>query len=160
MASCRRTKGLSQTAWLRSAIGYNGCPVPASTPPGRFRLMPSHPVKRVLLLYNAMARKGGGALDPVCARLRAGGLAVTVEPLMNHPQIARDVTRLHELAGAIVVCGGDGSISSAAPAIMESGLPQGIIPAGTAPELCLSRSRSKRLPTSSLPVTRNGSMSS
>ena len=91
--------------------------------------------KRVLLLHNAKARQGGGALEPVCARLVAGGFAVTVEPFENLPEIARDITRLHESADAIVVCGGDGSISSAAPAVMESGLPLGIIPGGTANDL-------------------------
>jgi diacylglycerol kinase (ATP) len=92
-------------------------------------------MKRVLLLHNAKARRGGGALEPVCARLEAGGLAVTVEPFENLPEIARDITRLHESCDAVVVCGGDGSISSAAPAVMESGLPLGIIPAGTANDL-------------------------
>ena len=97
--------------------------------------MPLKRMKRVLLLHNAKARQGGGALEPVCARLEAGGFAVTVEPFENLPEIARDITRLHESSDAVVVCGGDGSISSAAPAVMESGLPLGIIPAGTANDL-------------------------
>lgn len=97
--------------------------------------MPLHSSKRVLLLHNSKARQGGDALGPVRSRLDAGGLAVTVEPFENLPEIARDITRLHESVDAIVVCGGDGSISSAAPAVMESGLPLGIIPAGTANDL-------------------------
>jgi len=97
--------------------------------------MPSNRGKRVLLLYNAKARQGGGVLEPVRARLEAGGLAVTVEPFENLPEIARDIARLQEYSDAIVVCGGDGSISSAAPAVMDSGLPLGIIPAGTANDL-------------------------
>ena len=60
---------------------------------------------------------------------------MTVEPFESLPEIARDVTRLHQTADIIVVCGGDGSISSAAPAVIESGLPLGIIPAGTANDL-------------------------
>lgn len=90
---------------------------------------------RVLLLLNAKARQGQGALQPVRDRLEAGGLKVMVEPFENLPEIARDVTRLHREADLIVVCGGDGSISSAAPAVIESGLPLGIIPAGTANDL-------------------------
>lgn len=97
--------------------------------------MPPHPSKRILLLHNPKARQGGAVLDPVCARLAAGGCAVTVEPFDNLPEIARDITRLHETADAIVVCGGDGSIASAAPAVIDSGLPLGIIPAGTANDL-------------------------
>lgn len=91
--------------------------------------------KRVLLLHNAKARQGDGALEPVCNQLEAGGLVITVEPFENLPEIARDITRLHKSADAIVVCGGDGSISSSAPAVIESGLPLGIIPAGTANDL-------------------------
>lgn len=97
--------------------------------------MRSQRIQRVLLLHNAKARRGSGALEPVCARLKAGGFAVAIEPFENLPEIARDITRLHESADAVVVCGGDGSISSAAPAVMESGLPLGIIPAGTANDL-------------------------
>jgi YegS/Rv2252/BmrU family lipid kinase len=97
--------------------------------------MPSPSGKRVLLLHNAKARQGDGALEPVYNKLEAGGLVVTVEPFENLPEIARDITRLHQSADAIVVCGGDGSISSSAPAVIESGLPLGIIPAGTANDL-------------------------
>ncbi|NTZ42556.1 lipid kinase [Altererythrobacter sp. SALINAS58] len=97
--------------------------------------MPSHRNKHVLLLHNAKSRQGARAYQPVRARLEAGGFSVTVEPFENLPEIARDITRLHERSDAVVVCGGDGSISSAAPAVMESRLPLGIIPAGTANDL-------------------------
>ncbi|MGL3822256.1 lipid kinase [Sphingopyxis sp. R3-92] len=90
---------------------------------------------RALLLHNARARQGQQALAPVRERLIAGGLLVTVEPFESLPEIARDVTRLHRTTDIVVVCGGDGSISSAAPAVIESGLPLGIIPAGTANDL-------------------------
>lgn len=43
--------------------------------------------------------------------------------------------RLRHIADLVIVCGGDGSISSAAMAAMESGLPLGIIPMGTANDL-------------------------
>lgn len=90
---------------------------------------------RALVLLNTKARQGQDALQPVRDRLEAGGLKVTVEPFENLPEIARDVARLHREADLVVVCGGDGSISSAAPAVVESGLPLGIIPAGTANDL-------------------------
>lgn len=90
---------------------------------------------RALLLHNANARQGASALQPVRDRLEAGGIKVSVEPFENLPETARDVARLHREADLVVVCGGDGSISSAAPAVIESGLPLGIIPAGTANDL-------------------------
>jgi YegS/Rv2252/BmrU family lipid kinase len=121
-----------RTVWFWTPNGFSGRLVPAMDPD---RLMPLQRGKRVLLLYNANARQGGGALQPTRARLEAGGFTVTVEPFESLPEIARDITRLQESADAVVVCGGDGSISAAAPAVMESGLPLGIIPAGTANDL-------------------------
>ena len=97
--------------------------------------MPSHRSKRVLLLHNAKARQGGRVLGPVRGRLEAGGFSVTVEPFENLPEIARDIARLQASSDMVIVCGGDGSISAAALAVMGSGLPLGIIPAGTANDL-------------------------
>jgi YegS/Rv2252/BmrU family lipid kinase len=91
--------------------------------------------KRALLLVNPKARRGGEAIGPVVDRLKAGGLSVTVEPFDALPEIARDVVRMRHMADLAIVCGGDGSVSSAAVAIMESGLPMGIIPMGTANDL-------------------------
>ncbi len=91
--------------------------------------------KRALVLVNAKARRGQESMAPVLQRLEAGNLAVTVEPFEALPEIARDIVRLRKSADLVVVCGGDGSVSSAAVAVMESGLPMGIIPMGTANDL-------------------------
>ncbi|WP_163272845.1 lipid kinase [Chelativorans alearense] len=91
--------------------------------------------RRALLLVNAKARRGRESVDPVIGRLQTGGLAVTVEPFEALPEIARDIVRLRAMADLVIVCGGDGSVSSAAMAAMESGLPMGIIPMGTANDL-------------------------
>lgn len=91
--------------------------------------------RRGLLLVNPRARRGGEAIGPLVARLEAGGIAVTVEPFDALPEIARDIVRLRETADLVIVCGGDGSVSSAALAAIESGLPLGVIPMGTANDL-------------------------
>lgn len=91
--------------------------------------------KRALLLRNPKARRGQESLEPVLQRLEAGGLTVTVETFEALPEIARDIVRLRHIADLVIVCGGDGSVSSAALAAMESGLPLGIIPMGTANDL-------------------------
>ena len=96
--------------------------------------MPSQE-NRALLLVNPKARRGGEAIKPVIERLESGGIAVTVEPFEALPEIARDIVRLRETADRVIVCGGDGSVSSAALATIESGLPMGIIPMGTANDL-------------------------
>ena len=91
--------------------------------------------RRALLLVNRKARRGGEALDPVIVRLKAGGLAVEVEPFEALPEIGRDIVRLRDRTDLVIVCGGDGSVSSAGLAVMESDLPMGIIPMGTANDL-------------------------
>ncbi|WP_309083348.1 lipid kinase [Chelativorans sp.] len=91
--------------------------------------------KRALFLVNTRARRGQESIGPIMARLQAGGLSVTVEPFDALPEIARDILRLRDRADLIVVGGGDGSVSSAALAVMESKLPMGIIPMGTANDL-------------------------
>lgn len=91
--------------------------------------------KRALLLRNPKARRGQESLAPVLQRLETGGLDVSVETFEALPEIARDIVRLRHMADLVIVCGGDGSVSSAALAAMESGLPLGIIPMGTANDL-------------------------
>ena len=88
-----------------------------------------------MLLVNNKARRGQEAIEPVMQRLEEGGLSVTFEPFSALPEIARDIMRLRDRADLVVVGGGDGSVSSAALAVMESGVPMGIIPLGTANDL-------------------------
>ncbi|CAN7734746.1 lipid kinase [Mesorhizobium amorphae] len=90
---------------------------------------------RALLLLNPKARRGQELIAPIVERLEGGRLSVTVETFEALPEIARDIVRLRHMADLVVVCGGDGSVSSAAMAVMESGLPMGIIPMGTANDL-------------------------
>lgn len=91
--------------------------------------------KRALFLANSKARRGRESVKPVLERLAEGNLATTVEPFEALPEIARDIVRLRSIADLVIVCGGDGTVSSAALAVMESGLPMGIIPMGTANDL-------------------------
>lgn len=91
--------------------------------------------KRALVLVNPKARRGGEAIDSVVGRLHKGGLDLTIEPFDVLPEIARDIVRLRESADMIILCGGDGTIASGALAVVECGLPLGIIPMGTANDL-------------------------
>lgn len=95
----------------------------------------TRPSKRALLLRNPKARRGEESIAPLLERLRDGGLDVAVETFEALPEIARDIVRLRHMADLVIVCGGDGSVSSAALAAMESGLPLGILPMGTANDL-------------------------
>jgi YegS/Rv2252/BmrU family lipid kinase len=91
--------------------------------------------KRALMLRNPKARRGQESLDGPLEQLERGGIDVTMETFEALPEIARDIVRLRSMADLVVICGGDGSISSGALAVMESGLPLGIMPMGTANDL-------------------------
>ena len=97
--------------------------------------MTASTTRRALLLRNPKSRRGGEPIEPVLKQLEQGGIETTLETFEHLPEIARDIVRLRKTADLVIVCGGDGSVSSAALAAMESGLPLGIIPMGTANDL-------------------------
>ncbi len=92
--------------------------------------------RRALLLVNGKARSGGTSLDAIRNILREGGLDL-VEPEANrdcHETIARHAASVD----LVVLGGGDGTMNAAAPALVETGLPFGILPLGTANDLARS----------------------
>lgn len=91
--------------------------------------------KHALLLTNPNARRGNESIDLILSTLQKGGLHVTVRKLEHLPVLARDSTTLRHEYDLIIISGGDGSLSAAATMVMESGLPMGIIPMGTANDL-------------------------
>lgn len=78
--------------------------------------------RRALLLLNPKARRGQELIAPIVGRLERGRLSVTVETFEALPEIASDIVRLRQMADLVVVCGGDGSVSAAAMAVVESRL--------------------------------------
>ncbi|MEV7420133.1 diacylglycerol kinase [Streptomyces sp. NPDC089919] len=97
-----------------------------------------HPVRTVLVLTNPAAGSGraGRAAATALARFRELGIAVRAEAGTD----PADTVRLaREAVGAeldaLVVVGGDGMIALAVQALAGSGLPLGVIPAGTGNDL-------------------------
>jgi diacylglycerol kinase (ATP) len=88
-----------------------------------------------LLIVNGRSRRGAGAAETVTRVLRESGV----------PIIARDCERASDLSDLIsatkgeiesmIIGGGDGTLSAALPGLLETGLPLGIIPLGTANDL-------------------------
>ena len=91
--------------------------------------------RRALMLVNPNARRGTAALEPVIARLREGGVDPVVEQFQTPDEVSADIARRRHEADLVIVCGGDGTINSAAKGILETGLPMGILPMGTANDL-------------------------
>lgn len=92
--------------------------------------------RRALLLTNK--RSGGAARDlvPAVERLREAGFAVSVET----PESVEDLRRRIAGSGAatVILGGGDGTMSAAAPALRWLGRPFGLLPLGTANDLARS----------------------
>ena len=90
---------------------------------------------RALLLVNTNSRQGEAQLEQALQRLEAHG----IEP------VHRDIGTREELPGIIVshanqvdcvvVGGGDGTMNAAAPGLIETRLPLGVLPMGTANDL-------------------------
>ncbi|MCK6441180.1 lipid kinase [Elstera cyanobacteriorum] len=91
--------------------------------------------RRALLVANPGSRRGSAALQPVEAAFAAAG--VTLLPVESSPRetlTARLVAQAGE-ADLILAVGGDGTVNSVAAAAYRTGLPVGLIPAGTANDL-------------------------
>jgi YegS/Rv2252/BmrU family lipid kinase len=87
---------------------------------------------RVLLLLNPGARKVDDDPREVADMLRERGLDVVYKPFED-PQRIDEIIRQH--AGAVdrvVVGGGDGTLGAATQSLVDTGLPLGILPLGTA----------------------------
>tara|TARA_R110002020_G_scaffold12525_4_gene45887 strand:- start:1298 stop:2227 length:930 start_codon:yes stop_codon:yes gene_type:complete len=113
--------------------GMNKLEMPMSALPAR---------RRALMLVNPNARRGTAALEPVVEHLRAGGVDAFIERFAAPDEVSADIARRRHEADLVIVCGGDGTINSAAKGILETGLPLGIMPMGTANDLA----RTLRIP--------------
>ncbi|MEZ5667592.1 MAG: lipid kinase [Alphaproteobacteria bacterium] len=92
----------------------------------------------ILCLINRHARSGEEAAEAVAEAFAAAGLPVSLHGVAS-PDEARALLREHGPgARAVVVGGGDGSISGLAGDLLALGLPVGIVPLGTANDLATS----------------------
>lgn len=104
----------------------------------------SHHQRTALLLINPRSRKGRTEASRAQTLLTQAGFTLL--------QPARDETRSYsELIvayanriNAVIVGGGDGTLNAAAPGVMQTGLPLGILPLGTANDFA----RTLAIPTS------------
>lgn len=91
------------------------------------------PGSRALMLVNNRARSGAQSLDGARAVLRNAGMAL-VEPDASKGDLADQIRRAPDI-DLVIVGGGDGTLNSVASALVERGLPLGILPLGTANDL-------------------------
>ncbi|MCQ4158845.1 lipid kinase [Roseomonas sp. GC11] len=96
-----------------------------------------------LVIVNRQARNGGAAIDAALDVLREAGWRLVEHacaPGEGTGERIEAVIRRRAGEGftATLLGGGDGTLNAAAPALMETGLPFGILPLGTANDLARS----------------------
>ncbi len=98
------------------------------------RAVPSQP-RRALLVINENSRQGREGAKAAIEVLERGGIRLQRET-SNRPESLADIIRQSaKTVDLVVLGGGDGTLSSAAPALVETNLPLGILPLGTANDL-------------------------
>ena len=91
--------------------------------------------RRALLLVNRHARSGTASLDDALSILQRGGIEVVEEDCGSKRPIPEAIRAQAGGFDCVIVGGGDGTLNTAAPALLETGLPLGILPLGTANDL-------------------------
>ncbi len=90
-----------------------------------------------LLLVNANAR--GGEMDVDELRERLGPVGPVFCPVCSDAGSLRDAIIEHaNTVQRVLLCGGDGTLNSALPALLSTGLPLGVLPCGTANDFARS----------------------
>jgi diacylglycerol kinase (ATP) len=88
--------------------------------------------KRALILTNPKARRGAESIDQACAVLEAAGFTLDrTSPEADQPigDLIRDKADQRDL---VIIGGGDGTLNASAKALVDTQLPLGVLPLGTA----------------------------
>ncbi len=92
-----------------------------------------------MLILNPASRQGGHAdLDAGLARLEESGVSLEQVESKSPAQSCEAIRERGTEVDLVIVGGGDGTISSCIPALLDSGLPVAILPLGTANDLARS----------------------
>lgn len=91
--------------------------------------------KRALLIINSKSKNGASDISRAVDILSEAGIALTAKAVSDAEELRRLIIQHRNEVDFVVVGGGDGTINAAAPAMMQTGLPMGILPMGTANDL-------------------------
>ena len=92
-------------------------------------------MKKALFLVNQHSRKGQQLLSQATAELTALGFEL-ITASTNHPRDLPDTIRHYQnLVELVIIGGGDGTLNAAIEGLIETQLPLGILPMGTANDL-------------------------
>lgn len=91
--------------------------------------------RRALFIVNRGSRLGNGDLLPAREVLRGGGIELLEQRPGSGGEVGALIREHRDRVDCVVLGGGDGTLQSAAAALLETGLPLGILPLGTANDL-------------------------
>ncbi len=94
--------------------------------------------RRALLVVNAKSRNGRRGIGEAAAVFRADGVELVEAGCDAGADIGPCILAHREAVDCIVVGGGDGTINAAARALVDTGLPLGVLPLGTANDFARS----------------------
>jgi diacylglycerol kinase (ATP) len=106
--------------------------------------------RRALLISNPKSRNGQNPLDVVVDLLKASGFEMIHADTSCAEDISPAIVSCRDKIDCVLVAGGDGTLNAAAPGLVETGLPLGILPTGTANDLA----RTLSIPTDLALATR------
>ncbi|WP_293127966.1 lipid kinase [Microcoleus sp. bin38.metabat.b11b12b14.051] len=100
-------------------------------------------MKRALLLVNQHSRKGEKLLSQATEKLQALDFELIVESTERARELSDTIRRYQNQVELVIVGGGDGTLNAAIAGLIDTKLPLGILPMGTANDLA----RTLEIPT-------------
>lgn len=91
--------------------------------------------RRALFLVNHHSRRGQKSLSQATQQLKQLGFELIEESTENPQQLPELICRYRDRVDLVIVGGGDGTLNAAAAGLVETQLPLGILPLGTANDL-------------------------
>jgi YegS/Rv2252/BmrU family lipid kinase len=91
--------------------------------------------KRALIVVNRLARSGDTDLQPVTETLREHGIGSILIRIGDPEAMTQAIDAYSSRVDRIIVGGGDGTLDVSLQPVLDSGLPLGILPMGTANDL-------------------------
>lgn len=91
--------------------------------------------RRALLLVNRHSRKGQQQLDAAIRQLKALDFELIEAEIDNPDRLSRTIREHQHQVDLVIVGGGDGTLNAAVEGLVDTRLPLGILPLGTANDL-------------------------
>lgn len=91
--------------------------------------------KRALLLINRHSRKGEKSLPSAVESFYAHDMELIIKPVKHPDELGAVVREYRNQLDLVIVGGGDGTLNAVVDSLVETNLPLGILPLGTANDL-------------------------